>query len=295
MQGYVAHSLVEALELRAAHPEAAPVAGGTDLMVELNFGRSEPPSLLDLSRVPELDRIERRDGHVFVGACVTFARIADELSELDALAEAARSVGSAQIRNRATIGGNLATASPAGDCLPVAAAWDGRVALSSSRGTRFVRWDDFLVGPKQTSLGEDELITGIELRAPKGPGVFAKTGPRSAVVIATAGVCVQLDDEHRTVRVALGSVGPTVLRATDAEAFGATIVPWNAPEASIDAEELVEFGLLAAAAARPIDDLRASAAYRTHVVDRLSRRLLQRAVARRGTPVSPVPERGGPC
>jgi len=130
MDAFVPRSLREALELRAAHPEAVPVAGGTDLMVEVNFGRLKPSALLDLSRVEELGGWHRPNSAYFVGAGMTFARIARELPELTALVEAARTVGSAQIRARATIGGNLATASPAGDSIPVLAAYECRVVVA---------------------------------------------------------------------------------------------------------------------------------------------------------------------
>jgi len=282
MDAYVAHSLAEALDLRAAHPGAVPVAGGTDLMVELNSGRVPPPALLDLSWVSELGRWHRENGRVFIGAGVTFTRVAAELPELGALAQAARTVGSKQIRNRATIGGNLATASPAGDSLPVIAVYDGRVIVASAgRGRRTVSWRDFLVGPKQTCLADDELIVGVELDPPRGPGSFAKVGPRSAMVIAVAAVCVQLDEEGRAVRIALGSAAPTVVRPEEPEAFGASVVPWNDPDDAVAGEALYEFGRLAASAAQPIDDPRGSAAYRRHVVEILARRALGWAVADR--------------
>jgi CO/xanthine dehydrogenase FAD-binding subunit len=275
MDAFVPRSLGEALDLRAAHSEAVPVAGGTDLMVEVNFGRLKPPALLDLSHLPELGTWHRQNGSYHVGAGMTFARIVRELPELSALVEAARTVGSGQIRARATIGGNLATASPAGDSIPVLAAYECRVVVASARaGTRLVPWEEFLVGPKRTSLGPDELIVGVEFEAPPGPGSFAKVGPRNAMVIAVAGVCLQLDEKSRAVRVALGSVGPTVLRAVEAEAYGATVVPWDDPSARPTGGELEEFGRLAAVGASPIDDLRGSATYRRHVIDRLSRRAL---------------------
>ncbi len=269
MEALVPGSLPEALELRAAHPEAIPVAGGTDLMVELNFGRLRPPALLDLSGLEELHGWHRRNGSFFVGAGMTFARIVRELPGLTALVEASRTVGSAQIRARATIGGNLATASPAGDSIPVLAAYDGRVTVASTQGTRTIALADFLLGPKRTDLGPDELIVGVEFAAPAGPGAFAKVGPRNAMVIAVAGVCLQLDERSRAVRVALGSVGPTVLRAPEAEAYAAAVVAWDDLAARPTLGELEEFGRLAAAAAAPIDDLRGSAAYRRHVVEHL--------------------------
>jgi CO/xanthine dehydrogenase FAD-binding subunit len=274
-RAFTPRSLEEALAVKAAHHEAVPVAGGTDLMVEVNFGRLRPSMLLDLSRVEELATWRRRNGAVFLGAGMTFARIVSELTEFRPLAEAALTVGSPQIRNRATIGGNLATASPAGDSIPVLAAYDAEVVVAAAGGgERRLPWHRFFTGPKLTALAHDELILGAEWTVVPGPGSFAKVGPRNANVIAVAGICVQLDEPARAVRVALGSVGPTVLRAHEAEAFGASAIPWDDPAAGIESGAIEEFGSLAAAAAHPIDDLRGSAAYRRHVVQGLSKRLL---------------------
>lgn len=274
-------TLDEALAARAERPEALPVAGGTDLMVAVNFGRMRPAELLDLSHVTELARWERRDGRVFVGAGMTFARIARELGEFPPLAEAAGSVGSAQIRNRATIGGNLATASPAGDSIPVLAAYGADVVLASRRGERRLRWDEFLRGPKRTALEPDELVVGVEWTPVDGPGSFAKVGTRNAMVIAVAGLCLQLDRAARTVRVALGSVAPTVIRARDAELFAREAVPWDDPMRPLGTPAVNEFGRLVAFAAEPIDDVRGSAAYRRLAVEVLARRALARALDER--------------
>jgi CO/xanthine dehydrogenase FAD-binding subunit len=275
MEAFTPQSLAEALALRADHPEALPVAGGTDVMVALNFGQLEPPALLDLSRLEELGGWSRTGDSYHLGAGLSFARIAAELPELHALAQAAQSVGSAQIRNRGTLGGNLQTASPAGDSLPVLAAYEARVVLASrAAGRRRVPLPAFLVGPKRTSLKADELIVGVDFEAPAGPGSFAKVGPRNAMAIAVAGLCIQLDEGQRAVRVALGSVGPTVLRARVAEAYAESLVDWDDRGATLAPDELERFGRLAADDASPIDDLRGSAAYRRHVVERLSGRAL---------------------
>ncbi len=272
------HTLAEALEARAEHPEAVPIAGGTDLMVAVNFGRERPAGLLDLSHVDELKEWRRDNGTVFVGAGVTFARIVRELPDFRALVEASRSVGSPQIRNRATIGGNLGTASPAGDAIPVLAVYDADVVVASKARERRVRWDAFFTGPKRSALEPDELIVGVEWKAPDGPGSFAKVGTRNAMVIAIAGVCVQLDHDGPDVRVALGSVAPTVVRAPDAEAFAAGAVSWDEPDRPLPESVPAEFARLTAAAARPIDDVRGSAAYRRHAVEVLARRQLLWAV-----------------
>jgi CO/xanthine dehydrogenase FAD-binding subunit len=272
MEVYAPTTLAEALELRAEHPEAVPVAGGTDLWVELNFRRARPAAFLDLSRICELADWSRQPELVFVGARVTFARIASELSSVRPLAEASRSVGSRQIRNRATLGGNIGTASPSGDALPVLASFDARIVVASAGRTYAVPVESFFVGPKRTSLRPDELILGAEWRPPAGPGSFAKVGARNAMVIAVAAVCVQLDQSTCTARIALGSVGPTVRRARAAERFAAGIVPWDHPGALVSRAAIAELGRLAAIDARPIDDLRGTAAYRQHAVDVLARR-----------------------
>jgi len=274
MEVFLPRSLDEALELKAEHPEAVPVAGGTDLMVAVNFGTLRPPALLDLSRVGELKTWRVDDGRVHLGAGVTFARIERELAAFRPLAEAARSVGSPQIRNRATIGGNLATASPAGDSIPVLAAYGADVVVASRNGTRTEPWDSFFTGPKRTTLAPDELIAGVEWQRVEAPGSFAKVGTRNAMVIAIAGLCLQLDPAARTLRLALGSVAPTVVRAPDAESFAAGAVPWDEPERALPDDAAVEFGRLAAGAAHPIDDVRSSAGYRRRAVEVLARRAL---------------------
>lgn len=277
MDAFVPRSLEEALELRAAHPEAVPVAGGTDLWVEVNARRLRPRALLDLSRVAALKIWQRRNGSVFVGSGMTFAAIIDELGDFAPLVEAARSVASPQIRNRATIGGNLATASPAGDSIPVLSAYGAVVVVASVGGfRRLIPLETFLVGPKRTSLAPNELITGVEWKPVAGPGSFAKVGRRNAMAIAVASACLQLDEEQGVVRLALGSVAPTVVRALRAEQLAEEALDGPHPASAAG-----EFGRLAAADARPIDDLRGSAVYRRHVVEVLARRAFAQAVEAR--------------
>jgi CO/xanthine dehydrogenase FAD-binding subunit len=242
---------------------------------------------VDLSKVAELDRWELRDGEVFLGAGVSYTRIMGELAAHVPLVQASRSVGSPQIRNRGTVGGNLGTGSPAGDALPVLAAYDADVVLVASGGrTRAIPWSAFLTGPKRTAIEPDELILGARWHPARGPGSFSKVGPRNAMVIAVCGVCVQLDEDARRVRVALGSVGPTVLRAPEAEAFAAGAIEesgaWDDPAHAVPDDATVRFGELAAEATQPIDDLRSTAAYRRHAVGVLARRALRWSLADRG-------------
>jgi CO/xanthine dehydrogenase FAD-binding subunit len=277
MDVHLPRTLEEALELKARYPEAVPIAGGTDLMVELNFDRRRPPALLDVSRLEELRVWRRADGMLFVGAGVTYSRMLRELAAVRPLAQAARTVGSPQIRNRGTLGGNLGTASPAGDTLPVLAACDAEVVLVRAGGQRrVVPWHAFMVGPKRTTLAPDELILGAQWRPGRGPGSFAKVGPRNAMVIAVASLCLVADVDRRRIRVALGSVGPTVLRAPDAEAYAEQALAaagwWDDPAVPLAPRVADEFGERVAAAARPIDDVRGTAAYRRHACAVLGRR-----------------------
>ena len=264
----------QALALKAEHPDALAIAGGTDVMVELNFDRARPDAMLDLTRVTELREWGQENGRLRVGAGVTYTRIIDELGDvLPSLAVASRTVGSPQIRNRGTVGGNLGTASPAGDALPPLYVADAEVELASVGGVRRVSVAEFITGPKRTCAREDELIAAFVLPAAGGPQQFSKIGTRNAMVIAVCSVALAIWPERREVRVCLGSAGPTPLPAPDAEEFIAGVLDWDAP-APLAAGDLARFGELVAAAARPIDDVRGSAAYRRHAIGVLGRRAL---------------------
>jgi CO/xanthine dehydrogenase FAD-binding subunit len=267
-------TLDEALRLKAEHPDAVPIAGGTDIMVELNFDVRRPPALLDLGRLTELSQWRREDGHVRLGATVPYTRIVTELSDvLPGLAMAARTVGSPQIRNRGTVGGNLGSASPAGDAHPALLATTADVEVASVRGTRTVPVHEFFTGPKRSVLEPDELITAVIVPVRKGPQQFAKVGTRNAMVIAVCSFAVSVDLASRTVGTGIGSAGPTPLRAARAEEFAAAELPWDTRDPLPDNVSRA-FGRLVAAAARPIDDVRGSAAYRTHALSVLARRTL---------------------
>jgi CO/xanthine dehydrogenase FAD-binding subunit len=272
-------TLPEALEMRAAHPQAVPLAGGTDLMVELNFDRLRPPAVLDLTGVPELQDWTPDDGRIRVGAGVSYTRIIDELGpRLPGLAIASRTVGSLQIRNRGTVGGNLATASPAGDGLPPLYTSGALVELASARGgTRRVPVAEFVTGPKRTALAPDELITAFVVPPAGGPQQFSKVGTRNAMVIAVCSVSLSLWPEERRVATCIGSAGPTPLPAGEADAFIAGVLEEEGLWASrgpLPGAALQRFGELAGQAARPIDDVRGTAAYRRHAVGVMARRTL---------------------
>jgi CO/xanthine dehydrogenase FAD-binding subunit len=267
-------TLADALELKAANPGAVPLAGGTDLMVAINFRQSRPSAVLDLTRIPELREWAPDDGRVRVGAGVTYTRLIAELGDrLPGLALASRSVGSPQIRNRGTAGGNLATASPAGDALPPLYTSDAVLELASVRGTRHVPVAEFVTGPKRNGLEPDELIAAYDLPAAAGPQQFAKVGTRNAMVIAVCSVALALWPEQRRVAACVGSAGPTPLLASEAESFIAGVLDWDGGARPPD-EALARFGELVGACARPIDDVRGTARYRSHAVEVLGRRTL---------------------
>jgi CO/xanthine dehydrogenase FAD-binding subunit len=269
----------EALDAKAAHPEALPIWGGTDVMVDMNFGRARPETLLDLTRIKELTSWDRDDGTLRVGAGVTYTRAIDELGrELPGLAIASRTVGSPQIRNRGTIGGNLGSSSPAGDALPPLYASNAQVEVASTRGARRIPIEDFITGPKRNVLEPDELIAAFRIPPARGGQQFAKIGTRNAMVIAVCSFAIAIDDSMRTVGTCLGSAAPTPRRAHEAEQFIAHELDWDGRTA-IDRAALSRFGDLVAQAASPIDDQRGSAAYRRHALNVLAQRTLKWAWA----------------
>jgi CO/xanthine dehydrogenase FAD-binding subunit len=274
----ISTSLEEALTALANEPTSMVLAGGTDIMVEVNSGHRRPQAVIAVGRIPEL-RTWAHDAEsatLRIGAGVTYAELEVEpfLQWVPALSQAARTVGSPQIRHAATLGGNVATCSPAGDGLPVLAALDAIVHLVSLSGSRSVPFGDFMTGPKRTALAPGELIEAVTVPVFSGWQGYAKVGVRNAMVISNAGACLVVDDGGG-VRLALGSVGPTIIRCHEAEAFAASVVDKSTQ--SVTDADAVEFGRLAAAAARPIDDHRSTAEYRRHAVAVLARRLLRRA------------------
>ncbi len=276
-------TLADAVGAFATYPEAVALAGGTDFMVEVNEGHRSIPwrsgTVVALGRVPELTSysVDQQRRTVTLGAAVTWSTIElDPLrSLLPALAEAARTVGSPQIRNAGTVGGNLATCSPAGDGLPVLAALDASVTLASARGSRTMPVRQFMVGVKRTAIDPGELITSITLPLLDGWQGYSKVGVRNAMVIATASACVAVDRPTRSVRIALGSVAPTVVRCDLAERIASDGADWSALRLPPDVAGRAADA--AVAASRPIDDHRSTAAYRRHAVGVMVARLLDRA------------------
>jgi CO/xanthine dehydrogenase FAD-binding subunit len=256
-------SLEDALRLKAELPGALPIEGGTDVMVELNFDRARPPALLNLNEVDELKGWSRENGTLRLGASLTYdeAMQAPLAEELPALAEASRTVGSPQIRNRGTIGGNLGTASPAGDALPPLLVEGAEIELASVRGLRTMPLNEFLVGPKRNALAEDELITAALLQPSGAAQTFMKIGPRNAMVIAVCSLALSADREKGELRASFGSAGPVPGLVT----------------ASLDERD--SFPDQVAEAASPIDDVRGTAEYRRHALRVLTARALDRCLA----------------
>ena len=268
----------EALAAKAERPDAVPIAGGTDVMVELNFDARRPAVLLDLTRVADLARWSAEGGIVRLGAGVSYTRVITELGDrLPGLAMAARTVGSPQIRNRGTVGGNLGAASPAGDSHPPLLAAGAEIEVASVRGVRTIPAGDFYTGVKRHALADDELIAAILIPQAAGPQQFSKIGTRNAMVIAVASFCISLNAAARTVGTGIGSAAPTPRRALDAELFIAgALAEEGLWESRADLPEAVvsEFGEKVRAAASPVDDVRGTAAYRLHGLAVMARRTL---------------------
>lgn len=273
-------SLDEALALKAERPDATPIQGGTDLMVDINFDRERPDAVLDLNRVEALQRIERDGDDVWIGAGVPYLRIMRELqAEAPGLCIAARTVGSPQIRARGTLGGNLGTASPAGDTLPVLVAVGATAEVASAkRGSREIPVRDFIVRPRHSALHEDELIVRVRVPTARGPQQFGKVGQRNAMVISIASFGLAVDLAARTVGTGIGSAGPVILDAPGAHAFVAEAFTehglWESP-APLPDGIAKRFGELVGEAARPIDDVRGTARYRRHALSVIAARSLK--------------------
>lgn len=259
-------------------PGAHLLAGGTDLMVEVNFGHRRPPSVVGLRRVEELRGYEVLDDEVVLGSGVTWTEVEHDLAGvLPGLAAAARTVGSPQMRNAGTVGGNIGTASPAGDGLPVLGALDATVVLASRHGERRLPLAEVITGVKRTVIQPGEVIREIRVPRLDGPQQFLKVGTRNAMVISIVVCGLAVDRAGRSVRLGLGSVAPRPLRATAAEAFIAGAIDWDRLTAPADA--VARFGELARDAASPISDQRGTAAFRRHAVGVVATRALQRSLA----------------
>lgn len=272
--------LAEACEIMGdLKDEGRPLAGGTDLLVNMKKKLVAPGHLVSLARIEELKGLEASNGVLKIGACVTAAELTE--SELirgsfGALAAGAASLGSPLIRNMATIGGNLVTARPAADLPPALMAYGAEVVLRKSSGDRSVPVEDFFKGPGETLLEPDEILTQVLLRKPQpaSGAAYIKLGLRKTLEIPLVSVAVYIgldsqDGSIQTARVVLGAVAPTPIRAPSAEKVLLGEKPSDA---------LFEgAGNEAANNSRPIDDFRGSAEYRRDMVKVLTRRALSKA------------------
>ena len=275
----VAKELTTALTALREHGDARLIQGGTDLMVEINFNHVKPTTMISLRDIESLRTIRRdQPGMLSIGSGVPYSIIEGEpvLSEIPALAQAARTVGSPQIRAAGSLGGNLGTCSPAGDTLPVMFALDAMIHLSTVDSSRVVPIHDFMTGVKRSVRQHDEIITTIDFPIIDGWQGYSKVGVRNAMVISVASACLVADHENADVRIALGSVGPTIIRCRAAEAWLKSTLDLSTREA-ISLDVANEFGRRAAKESSPIDDHRSTAQYRRHAISVLASRLLRKA------------------
>jgi CO/xanthine dehydrogenase FAD-binding subunit len=275
----VAKELATALSALREHGDARLIQGGTDLMVEINFNHVKPTTMISLRDIESLRTIRRNQpGVLSIGSGVPYSIIEGEpvLTDIPALAQAARTVGSPQIRAAGSLGGNLGTCSPAGDTLPVMFALDAMIHLNTVDSARVVSIHDFMTGVKRSVRQHDEIITSIDFPVIKGWQGYSKVGVRNAMVISVASACLVADHENADVRIALGSVGPTIIRCREAETWLKTTQDLSSRE-SISLDVANEFGRRAASESSPIDDHRSTAQYRRHAISVLASRLLRKA------------------
>jgi len=278
-----AGSLEEATRLLKEHRDGARMlAGGTDLIVIMRNGRRRPKVVIDAKRIPELNTLQLDDDGLSIGAAVSCRRIWENQAvagRYPALVDCTSLVGGIQIQGRATIGGNLCNAAPSADTVPVLMACGATAHIASAGGIRQAAVEDICTGPGRTSLAEDEILVKITLPAPpaRSGAKFLRFIPRNEMDIAVANVAsmVELDEGgtvFRQARIAMGAVAPTPLLV---EAAGAALAGREVNEENISAAAAI-----ARDAASPIDDMRGTVAHRLQLVEVLTRRTLQGAVAR---------------
>lgn len=270
----------ELVEVFQNHPSAKLLAGGTDFMVEVNLHGRKPDTMISLRQVKELNEwsVRTSQSRITIGAGVPYAEMeVGEIARLvPALAQAARTVGSPQIRAAGTLGGNLGTCSPAGDSLPVLAALNATIHVIGPEGNRDIDFVDFMVGVKKNCLQPSEFVHSVSMPIVDGWQGYAKVGTRNAMVISTASACLVRDSDEGFVSIALGSVGPTIIRAHSAEAWLMKTTSLRAG-AQLEASVAQEFGRRVSLESRPIDDHRSTADYRRHAIGVLAQRLLMRS------------------
>ncbi len=279
-RAFTPRTIDEAVRVLAENPGVKPLAGCTDLMVGAGEGRLTPAAIMDLTRVAELRGVEHRDGEWHLGAAATFTEIrqAPGLAEaLPALADAASRIGGWQIQNRATVGGNMANASPAGDSLPVLLALEATVVMVGPLGTRAIPYDQFHVGYRKTALAPDEIIGWVRIPDPAKDSIqfFRKVGTREAQSISKVSVAMAAHlqgDRFRRVRFGVGSLAATPVRLCVTE----KLCEGEAP-GKVLAERAAETAM---GEVHPIDDVRSTAEYRLHALGRVVRRMILESMER---------------
>jgi len=262
--------VAEALRARKRHPDALPIAGGTDVMVEWNAGHRNDRTILDLSALTEWQQIRKRRDTIHIGALVTHTQLQESAlvrKHAPLLTDACATIGGTQIQNRGTLGGNIANASPAGDTFPPLAVYEAIVHASSERAWREIRFGEIFAGVKKTTLLPDELIEGVSIPIPSRPRrqLFRKVGTRAAQAISKTVVAgllwLRRDGRVRELRFALGSMAPTTRRLSSVEAFvrDKKLTPATISKACERLRDDVS----------PIDDIRSTAEYRLRVSENL--------------------------
>lgn len=267
-------TLAEAVAALDARPQARVIAGGTELMPDFVAGRKRPSGLVSLRRVDELRGVRQDGGTLEIGAATPVVELLG-LTQAPALAAAAASLGTPQVRNLGTVGGNVMSALPFRNLLPALIALDAEIELASARGTRRVPYRDFTRAPGETVRAPGEIVRAVRVPVLDGFQDSVKVGRRNAQFVAVSSAALVVDRARRTVRLGLGNAAPTPVRAPAAETYAAEQVDWEA--GTLDSADAAECGRLAAAAVDPPDDVVASAAYRRHATGVLTRRLLERA------------------
>jgi xanthine dehydrogenase FAD-binding subunit len=275
---FLPRTLDECWSILDAEPDARPYAGGTDLLVQMRAGELNPPALVCLERIPEIRGVREQSGWLWLGAGTTHAELMNERvirNDLPILFHALRTLGSPLIRNMGTIGGNICTASPAADTLPPLYVLDAQLELQTRGARRQMALREFITGPGQTRLAEKEILTGILIDRPEGFKIqhFEKIGQRRAMAcsIASMAALLHVSSQGRieAARLAWGSVGPTVVTSGETEA---ALVGKKLSGAVFE-----KAAVLARKAVSPIDDIRATAAYRRQVAGNLLLRLTAHA------------------
>lgn len=275
----MAESIEEALEAKQKRPSSRFLAGGTEVIADQNLGIFHPDGYISLRRIKNLDEIHATPEGVQIGAgCVIAQMLTDKLiASIPLLGIAARAFGTRQVRNRATVGGNIASGLADRTLLPCLLALDALVHLQSLTDQRTIPLEKFLVSPEKTALQPEEIVTAISVTPVNGFQDYNMIGPRNAQFFFTVSLSLVVDKANRNVRLGLGNAGPTALRAAAAENFANSAIDWDKQQVSEKAA--AEFGEIASTHCNPPSDVTAGESYRRHAIKVMARRILMRAFA----------------